>query len=368
MKTSYISAIVIVLVVVVAAGAYYYVSTQQPAQKQFKVAAIFTTPLEEPWNNIMYQALVQAQDQLGINFTYVENVGTSDEPGVALNYINNGYNLVIPDSWGFWSSTDNLSRVYPAIYFGEGSGLSTDFSKGNLLLFDSYLQESSYVAGYVGAMVSNTSKLGVVAAYQSAGDVDDLINGFIAGARAENPSCNITVAYINSWYDPAAAQTVAQSMIASGVDVIYGEREGTFQACNVNGVQKAVAFGDYVNQNAEANTTVVGSVVWNNYPMLKAMIQGAESGNFPAGDYYCRMANNDTYFAWNPYFITHYPAAYAAAQNLVAQIDAGTVMWGNIRGGLQNSTVITGIMEINGTIASGATTPLWVPDFATPVP
>jgi hypothetical protein len=102
--------------------------------------------------------------------------------------------------------------------------------------------------------------------------------------------------------------------------------------------------------------------------MLKAMIQGAESGNFPAGDYYCRMANNDTYFAWNPYFITHYPAAYAAAQNLVAQIDAGTVMWGNIRGGLQNSTVITGIMEINGTIASGATTPLWVPDFATPVP
>lgn len=358
MKTSYIAAIVIVLVVVVAAGAYYYVTTQQPAQKQFKVAAIFTTPLEEPWNNIMYQALRQANTNLGVNFTYVENVAQSDEPGVALNFISSGYNLIIPDSWGFWSSTDNLSRANPTVYFGEGSGLSTDFSKGNLLLFDSYLQESSYVAGYVGSMVSNTSKLGVVAAFQSAGDVDDLINGFIAGARAQNPNCNITVAYINSWYDPATAKSVAQSMIASGIDVIYGEREGTFQACvDANNNTIAVAFGDYVNQNTEMPNVVVGSVVWNNYPMLVSMIQGAQNGTFPAGDYYCRMANNDTYFAWNPYFITHYPAAYAAAQNLVSQIEANHVYWGN-----------TQVMLVNGTVVNGSNLPLWVPNFSTPNP
>jgi len=150
MKTSSMALVVIVIAVVAigAYGAYLYMNSQ--SQSQFKVAAIFTTPLEEPWNNIMYQALLQAKNELGTNFTYIENVATSDVGGVTLNYINLGYTLIIPDSWGFWQSTDQLSKQYPKVYFGEGSGLSTNFTS-NLLLFDSYLQESAYVAGFVGA-------------------------------------------------------------------------------------------------------------------------------------------------------------------------------------------------------------------------
>jgi len=356
MKTSSMALVVIVIAVVAigAYGAYLYMNSQ--SQSQFKVAAIFTTPLEEPWNNIMYQALLQAKNELGTNFTYIENVATSDVGGVTLNYINLGYTLIIPDSWGFWQSTDQLSKQYPKVYFGEGSGLSTNFTS-NLLLFDSYLQESAYVAGFVGASISNTSKLGVVAAFESAGDVADLINGFIAGARSVNPNVNITVAYINSWYDPASVKSQAQAMIASGIDVIYSEREGAFEACvGPQGQQLALAFGNYVNQNDQAPNVCVGSVVWNNYPMLKVMIQGAQSGNFPSGVYYATMKNNDTYFLWNPVFQARYPAVYSAAQTLVQNIVAGNVYW-NMQ-----------VQLLNGTVVNGSTVKMSVPNFIVPSP
>jgi basic membrane lipoprotein Med (substrate-binding protein (PBP1-ABC) superfamily) len=359
MKASYLALIVIVVVVVVAGGAYYaynYTSTTQPTQKQFKVAVIFETPLDEPWNQVMFQALEQAQTKLNINFTEQESVGQSQEPGVAIDFINSGYNLTIPDSWDYWNSTGTLAAEYPNTYFAEGSGLNANFGN-NLMLFDSYLQESDYIAGYVAAMVTNTSHIGVVSAYQSAGDVDDELNGFIAGAQAYNPNINITITYINEWYAPADAKSAAQALIASGCDVIFGEREGVFQACTAtNGSTIALAIGHYFNETSEAPNVVLGSVVWNIYPMLSNMILGAENHNFTTGAYFNTMKNNDTYFAWTPSFEAQYPAAYATSQQLVQKLEANEIFWGGT------------VTLYNGTVVSGADIPISVPNFNTPNP
>ena len=361
MKASYIVAIVIVVVVIAAGGAYYYTTlgtkSNPPPQTQLKVAAIFETPLDEPWNQIMYQALEQAQTKLNISFTYQESVSQSQEPGVAVDLINSGYKLIIPDSWDYWNSTGDLAAQYTSTYFAEGSGLNSQFGN-NLMLFDSYLQESDYVAGYVSAMISNTSHIGIVSAYQSAGDVDDELNGFIAGAQAYNPHVNITITYINEWYDPAAAKSAAQAQIAAGCDVIFGEREGVFQACtNSTGQQVAVAFGQYFDETSEAPNVCAGSVVWNIYPMLSQMITSAESGNFTTGAYNTTMKNGDTSFVWNPAFQSACPAAYNASQTLIQQIEANQVFWGN-----QNITLY------DGSVVNGSNVPLSIPNFNTPNP
>jgi basic membrane lipoprotein Med (substrate-binding protein (PBP1-ABC) superfamily) len=356
MKTTYIAAVLIVIVAIIAGGAYYYTTMNQPTQT-VKIGAIFVTPLDEPWNHVLYVALLRANTELGVNFTYVESVSESQEPGVAVNLINSGYNLIIPDSWGFWNSTDNLGPQYPNVYFGAGSGLNVNFGH-NLMLFDSYLQEADYIAGYVAANISNTGKLGIVTVPFFAGDVYDECNGFIAGAKAYNPNINITLAYVSGWYVPSEAKSAAQALIASGCDVIFGEREGVFEACVQNDVQIATAIGHFYDatKNAE-NSMILGAVVWNNYPMLRQMIVGAEYGNFSAGIYYATLKNNDTYFSWNPTYITRYPTAYANAQTLVQSIIAGNVFWGNIN-----------VTLINGTVVNGNNIPLSVPNFSTPSP
>ncbi|TIV90283.1 MAG: BMP family ABC transporter substrate-binding protein, partial [Mesorhizobium sp.] len=44
--------------------------------KKLKVAAIFATPIEEPWDNQIHVALQKAQKELGIEYKWSEKVQT----------------------------------------------------------------------------------------------------------------------------------------------------------------------------------------------------------------------------------------------------------------------------------------------------
>ncbi|MEM3365002.1 MAG: BMP family protein [Candidatus Methanomethyliaceae archaeon] len=325
MKTSLVVAVVVVAIVVIGA-AYAYTSIIAPAQK-FKVAAIYVTPIEETWNQVLHNALLKAKNELGIDYAYSEKVSESDVERVIREYINSGYKLIMPHSWGFWETSDRLAPQFPNVYFAQGSGLCKNFGK-NLALYDYYIQEAAFEAGAIAAKITKTNKLGIVTAFPGVGDVNNLLNGFIAGAKYVNPNINVTISYINSWYDPAKAKTAASALIASGVDVIYAERYGVFEACkDPSGKVLAYAFGNIVDQNSLAPDVVVGSVTWDLYPMVKTFIQGAQSGNFPAGVYYTTMKTGGSKFVWNNAFAQSLTAVKAFADNLETLIVNGTIKW-----------------------------------------
>jgi basic membrane protein A len=311
----------------------------------FKVAAIYVTPIQEDWNQVLHQALLKARDNLGISYNYSESVSESDCERVAREYINNGYNMIFTDSWGFWETADRLAPQYPNVYFAQGSGLNSNFGS-NLVLFDNTLQEVTFEAGAIAAKLTNTSNIGVVAAMPGPGDVASLINGYIAGAKYVNPNINVTVQYINSWYDPNAASIKAQVMIASGVDVIFSERYGIYEACKQGNNVVAYAFGNVVDQNSLSPDVVVGSVIWNLYPLVNDMIVGALNGNFSAGVKYPTMANGGTYLQWNDALKAKFPTIYSYAVGLEPLIINGTIKW----------------------VVDNQTVPLSTPNFGTPVP
>lgn len=99
----------------------------------------------------------------------------------------------------------------------------------NTVLYDYHIQEAAYVAGAIAAKITNTSKIGIVTAFPGVGDVDNLLNGFIAGAKSVNPNVTIVISYIYDWYAPSKAKEAAAGLIESGVDVIYSERYGVFE-------------------------------------------------------------------------------------------------------------------------------------------
>jgi basic membrane protein A len=311
----------------------------------FKVAAIYVTPIEEDWNQVLHQALVKARDNLGITYDYAENTAESDCDRVAREYITNGYDMIFTDSWGFWEVADNLAPQFPDIFFAQGSGLCTNFGN-NLILFDNTLQEVTFQAGVVAARLSNTSKVGVVAAMPGPGDVASLISGFIAGAKYENPDIEVSVQYINSWYNPNAARIKAEVMIAAGVDVIFSERYGVFEACKSGENVLAYAFGNVIDQNHLGPDVTVGSVIWNLYPMVYDMIVGALNDNYTSGIYYPTMSNGGTFMEWNDAWVTNYPAIYEYAVSLEPLIKDGTITW----------------------VVDNQTVPLSVPNFGPPQP
>jgi len=311
----------------------------------FKVAAIYVTPIEEDWNQVLHQAMTKARNNLGITYVYAENTAESDCDRVAREYITNGYDMIFTDSWGFWEVADNLAPQFPDIYFAQGSGLCTNFGN-NLILFDNTLQEVTFQAGAVAARLSNTSKVGVIAAMPGPGDVASLISGFIAGAKYVNPDIEVSVQYINSWYDPNAARIKAEVMISAGVDVIFSERYGVFEACKSGNTTLAYAFGNVIDQNHLGPDVTVGSVIWNLYPMVYEMIVGALNNNYTSGIYYPTMSNGGTYMEWNDAWVAKYPTIYNYAVGLEPLIMNGTITW----------------------VVDNQTVPLSVPNFGPPQP
>ena len=55
-----------------------------------KVAAVFETPIEEPWVNQIHVALLQAKKEMGIEYTWSESVKSADFARIMREYAENG--------------------------------------------------------------------------------------------------------------------------------------------------------------------------------------------------------------------------------------------------------------------------------------
>lgn len=256
--------------------------TATPAPTKVRVAVIYVTPIEEPWNMALHQAMSWAVKNLGIEYVYTEKVHEADVERVIREYIDAGYKVIFPHSWGYHPVTLRLAKEFPDILFVQGSGPVDLPWPNNVMLYDYWIQEAAYIAGMVAGSITKTNILGVVAGYPVP-DVNRLVNAFCAGAKAVNPNVKILVTFIESWFDPVKAKEAAAAQIEAGADVIYAERYGVFEACEeAQAAGKEVyAIGNIVNQNELSPNVVIGSVVWDLKPFIKYVVELVRKGERP---------------------------------------------------------------------------------------
>ena len=77
-------------------------------------------------------------------------------------------------------------------------------------------------------------------------------------ARAVNPDVETFMTYIEAWYDPPKAAEATRAQIVAGVDRIYADRFGVFDAASEGG---ALAFGSFEDQNEMAPDIVMTSTI-----------------------------------------------------------------------------------------------------------
>jgi basic membrane lipoprotein Med (substrate-binding protein (PBP1-ABC) superfamily) len=111
--------------------------------------------------------------------------------------------------------------------------------------------------------------------------VNRTINAFIAGAHDASAKVKVKVTFIDSWYDPPKAKAAALAQITAGADVIYAEREGAIAGAKEKGV---FAFGNLVDQFAEAPECVITGPVWNMTPLADYIVKKASLGVVHAED------------------------------------------------------------------------------------
>ncbi len=239
------------------------------AAKPFKIAAIFQTAIEEPWDGVIHQACLKIQKEMGnIEYEFTEKIAAADFEKVLREYAERGFDLIVGDA--FLAGEEPARRIakdYPEIAFAFGSEFGP--VEPNFSVFDNWIHEPSYLCGVIAGRLTKSNVLGVVAAIPI-GEVNRLVNAFKAGALKVNPKVKVKISYIGGWFDPPKAKEAAIAQIEAGADLIFAERFGVFEAAKEKGV---LAFGNMSDQNEMAPAVVITGPMWDMYPTIKFCIE-----------------------------------------------------------------------------------------------
>lgn len=249
------------------------------AKKKLRVVSIFQTPIEEPWDGAIHQALLKAQKELGFEYEWTEKVSGADFERVVREYAEKKYDLIMGDAFGQEQAARRVAKAYPKIKFLFGSGLGP--AQPNFGVFDNWIHEPAYLCGMIAGKLTKTNVLGVVGGHPVP-EVNRLINAFKAGALEVNPKVKLKVAFIGSWFDPPKTKEAALAQIEAGADLLYAERYGVIDAAKDRG---KLAFGNLLDQHDLAPDTVITGPVWDMHPLVKFAVESVRRGTFVAMDY-----------------------------------------------------------------------------------
>jgi basic membrane protein A len=321
------------LTAVAAVAGAGYIPRSAHSADPIKVASIFATPIEEPWDNQIHVALLRAAKELGIEYKWSEKVGAADFSRVMAEYANGGYQLVLGDAFAAEREARRTAKQFPktAFLFGSGSGPA----EPNFGVFDNWIHEPAYLSGLIAGKMSKSGIVGAVAA-MGIPEVNRLVNAFFAGAREANPDVKKKVAFIGSFFDPPKAKEAALAQIEAGVDVIYAERFGVIEAAKEKGI---LAISNMSDQHELAPDTVVTGPIWDMYPTVQQAVKLVQAGVFTAMDYgdFSRMVKGGSYLAPYHNFDAKLPAE---VKDMVAQ-KTTEITDGNLRVDVDENTPVS---------------------------
>jgi len=300
------------------------------AASKLKVAAVFATPIEEPWDHQIHVALLQAKEKLGIDYKWSEHVESADFERVLRQYARSGTQLIMGDAFAAEEVTRKVAKQFPkvAFVFGSGSGPADP----NFSVFDNWIHEPAYLCGLIAGKMSKTGTVGAVAAMDIP-EVARLVNAFYQGAKEANPNIKRKTSFIGSFFDPPKAKEAALALIAAGVDVIYAERFGVIEAAKEKGV---LAISNMSDQSELAPDTVITGPVWDMWPTVQAAVKQVKAGAYTASDFgaFSFMAKGGAllapYHAWDA-------KLPAEVKQLVADKQAA-ILAGNFRVNVDENT------------------------------
>ena len=297
------AAIVIVVIVIIAVAAVAALTmTGRPAgpaagaPKELKVGVLLPgTVTDFGWDYAPQLAMTDLKaSKLPIPITankFVELVDPAGTEGAIRDLMSVGYNWIW--AWGFQyaEAVQAVAKTAPSgVYFLINEGVPANAIKGQVEIIDEYEQQTAYLAGIIGGSMSITKKVGVISGSESLQIVEGEA-GFKAGANAWDSAITFDHVYVGNWGDPQGGRTLAESLIAKGVDVIYCQGDGTslgvieaVKAARDQGKQ-IFYIGYPVDQSVVAAGNVLTSVVYNYTPDLTAMVQDIASGNYGSGKY-----------------------------------------------------------------------------------
>ena len=223
--------------------------------------------------------------------TFVENVPEGpDAARVIRELAKQGNQMIFTTSFGYMDPTLKVSKEFPDIKFDHITGYkrSPNMATGNIRFY-----EGRYVQGVVAGMMTKSNKIGYLGAFPIP-EVIQGINAFAQGLRSVNKDAEISVVWVNSWYDPVKESDAAKVLIAEGADILaqHTDSPAMLQTAEKAGVK---GFGQSSDMHEFAPNAQLFASVNNWGPYYISQIEKAMDGSWTTGEGPNHWAGN----TWN---------------------------------------------------------------------
>jgi basic membrane lipoprotein Med (substrate-binding protein (PBP1-ABC) superfamily) len=283
----------------------------QEARRKLVVRAVFQTPVSEPWDGAIHQAILAVAEEyrakgIEVDYQFVDRKQDPKEFELALRDAAKVADIVFLDAFLKEDIARRVAKDYPNVAFAAGSEYSP--TPPNFAVFDNWLHQPAFLAGIIAGKITKTNKIGVVAA-MPINEVNRIVNAFIYGAKMVNPNVEVKVVYLlgnippgeSPWYHPATAKRLAKTLIDSGVDVIFAERVGAEEAAReaYAAGREVWVIGNMADQYERAPEVTITSLIWDMRPTVRVVFDRVLSGSYTADNLgtYSWMSFNGSYLA-----------------------------------------------------------------------
>ena len=315
-------------------GAVYWMTTGEKASQvvdksdgAVKVGFVYlTTPGDHGWTYAHELGRQQVEKHFGdkVKTSYVENVPEGpDAARIIRELAKKGNSIIFTTSFGYMDPTIKVAKEFPNVRFEHISGYkrAANVATGNIRYY-----EGRYVQGVVAGLTTKSNKVGYLASFPIP-EVIQGINAFALGLRSVNPDANLSVIWVNSWYDPVKEADAAKVHIAEGADILaqHTDSPAMLQAAEKAGVH---GFGQASDMKAFAPKAQLFSSVNNWGPHYINKINKMIDGTWTTGDGPDHWAGNDwvgmsdDYLVLTPFENMSADVAKAAAK-VAADIKSG---------------------------------------------
>jgi basic membrane protein A len=217
---------------------------EEGGEEAAKVAVLFPGLVDDnSWNEAGFVGLTKAKEQ-GVETSHLESVSHEKQLEAFQNFARKGFGIVIGHGGEYMASAMRAAKDFPDVHFVVVNG---NESASNVTSIALNYADMGYVSGVLGALISESKKIGIVAG-EHIPIVDDGIGGMKAGAASVDNGTEVRSTIIDSWTDVAKAREASLAMVNAGVDALWpfldAAESGVISAAEDEGVTSIAVYHD----------------------------------------------------------------------------------------------------------------------------
>jgi basic membrane protein A and related proteins len=249
---------------------------------------------DKSFNQSAWEGVQRAEDELGATVNYVETQDAKDYMDNITLFADDNYDVIVTVGFALGEATIEAAGMYPEIMFigvDQFQGEAVDNVAGLIFAED----KSGFLAGVLAGMLTESNTVAAVLGTDLVPPVVAFKEGYESGVVWANPDAEVISTYHpggmdTAFTDPEWGATTAAQAIEQGADVVFGAggKTGNGALIETAGYEGAYCIGvdsDQWETVPEAHDCLVSSAMKLITPGVFDLINMANEGNFPAGNF-----------------------------------------------------------------------------------